>query len=152
MVTKSGVYSSLHSNCHHQITYACINFKIFFPLPYERKIWHYGNANIESIRSSLNNIDWDRLFTNTNVNKQVEIFNNCLTNVINNYIPNKTITIDDKDPPWLTSQIKNKINFKNDLYKNFLQNGRSHDDFYKIREACNSVNQSIIESGNAKSK
>ena len=149
MVTKSGVYSSLHPNCHHQITYACINFKIFFPPPYERKIWHYGNANIESIRSSLNNIDWDRLFTNTNVNKQVEIFNNCLTNVINNYIPNKTITIDDKDPPWLTSQIKNKINFKNDLYKNFLRNGRSHDDFYKIREACNSVNQSIIESKNA---
>ena len=145
MVTKSGVYSSLHSNCHHQITYACINFKIFFPPPYERKIWHYGNSNIEAIRSSLNNIDWDRLFTNANVNRLVEIFNNCITNVFNNYIPHETITIDDKDPPWLTPRIKKKISDKNTLYKEYLQNGKSQIDFNKVHDACNLINELIVE-------
>ena len=69
MVSNSGVYPSLHTNCHHQIIYAHINFKIFFPPPYERKVWHYAKANTDAIRISINNIDWDRLFANANVNR-----------------------------------------------------------------------------------
>ena len=30
-------------------------------------------------------------------------------NIFSNYIPNKFVTIDDKDPPWMTERIKNKI-------------------------------------------
>ena len=32
LISKKGIYSSLHPNCHHQIIYAEINFKIFFLL------------------------------------------------------------------------------------------------------------------------
>ena len=32
LVMKSGVHSSLHPNCHHQITYATFNLKIHYPL------------------------------------------------------------------------------------------------------------------------
>ena len=34
---------------------------------------------------------------------------------IPNYIPNKYVTIDDRDPPWMTEKIKNKINLKRSL-------------------------------------
>ena len=37
LVMESGVHSSLHPNCHHQITYAKFNLKIYYPPPYERK-------------------------------------------------------------------------------------------------------------------
>ena len=30
-------------------------------------------------------------------------------NVFSNYIPNKLITINDKDLPWMNNEIKNKI-------------------------------------------
>ena len=47
LVMESGVHPSLHSNCHHQITYAKFNQKIHYPPPYVREIWHYQKANID---------------------------------------------------------------------------------------------------------
>ena len=41
LVMESGVHSSLHENCHHQLAYAKFNLKVWYPPPYERKIWHY---------------------------------------------------------------------------------------------------------------
>ena len=38
LVMESGVHSSLHPNCYHQITYAKFNLKIHYPPPYEREI------------------------------------------------------------------------------------------------------------------
>ena len=34
----SGVRSSLHPNCHHQIIYSTFNLNIFYPLPYQRLV------------------------------------------------------------------------------------------------------------------
>ena len=38
------------------------------------------------------------MFFNKNVHEQGSIFNNTLMNTFSNYIPNKYITIDDRDP------------------------------------------------------
>ena len=38
LAMESGVYSSLHPNCHYQVVFAKINLKIYFPPPYECKI------------------------------------------------------------------------------------------------------------------
>ena len=38
LITDSGIYPSLHSNCHHQIIYGKFNLKIFYPPRYERHI------------------------------------------------------------------------------------------------------------------
>ena len=149
MIAKSGVLASLHPNCHHQITFAKINFKIYYPPPYERKVWHYGRANEEAIRSSLDNINWELVFNNVNVNKQVEIFNNYISNIFENFIPNEIITINDQDPPWLTSSIKKKINEKDSFYRSYIQNGRSLSDFEKVQESCCTINNLILESKKA---
>ena len=50
---ESGVYSLLHSNCHHHITFAKFNVKIHYPLAYERKIWNYQKANVDQIRQVI---------------------------------------------------------------------------------------------------
>ena len=54
----SGVHSLLHENCHHQIIYAKLNLKIFYPPLYEREIWHYQKANIENIRKAIDQFPW----------------------------------------------------------------------------------------------
>ena len=36
IVVESGVHPSLHPNCHHQIAFAKLNFKIYYPPPYLR--------------------------------------------------------------------------------------------------------------------
>ena len=55
---ESRVYSSLHPNCHHQITYSKFNLKIYYPPPYEREIWHYEKANVDHIRGSIDEFSW----------------------------------------------------------------------------------------------
>ena len=148
LISKKGIYSSLHPNCHHQIIYAEINFKICFPPPYERHIWHYNRANILAIRQSLESINWQREFDHKGVNKQVEILNNYLINVCQNYIPNEVIIIDDKDPPWITSNVRKKILVCNSLYKSFTINGRNVLDLEKFQESCKSLNDIISKSKN----
>ena len=55
--------------------------------------------------------------------------NEAILNVIRNYVPNKYITIDDKDPVWMNEIIKSKIKTKNLLFKKYIQNGRFESDF-----------------------
>ena len=54
LVMESGVHPSLHSNCHHQVTYAKFDLKIHYPLPYEREIWHYQKANTDQLGRKSN--------------------------------------------------------------------------------------------------
>ena len=35
-----------------------------------------------------------------------------------NFTPNKVVTFNDKDPPWMTEFIKLKIQQRNSIYKN----------------------------------
>ena len=35
-------------------------------------------------------------------------------------------TSNDKDPPWMTSNLKNKLNWKNGIYKDGLKNSKTN--------------------------
>ena len=65
-IVESGVLPSLYPTCHHQIIFAKVDFKIFFPPPYERRIWDFGKADVDSIRRAMSLIDWDRKFVPMN--------------------------------------------------------------------------------------
>ena len=62
-------------------------------------------------------VKWQFMFSNKNTHEQVAIFNGILMNIFSNYILKKYVTIDDRDPPWMTEKIKNKINLKRFLSK-----------------------------------
>ena len=113
LVIESGVDSSLHVSCHHQIVFAKFNLKICYPPPYSRQVWYFKEAEIDLIRRALNDSNWERAFSNTNVNEKVCIFNKSVLNVLSNFIPHETIFCDDKDPPWFNSQIKSLLQAKN---------------------------------------
>ena len=38
-----------------------------------------------------------------------------MLNIFTNYVSNKVITVDDKDPPWMTDFIKSKFEWRNTL-------------------------------------
>ena len=54
-------------------------------------------------------MNWNFLSSNKSVHEQVTILNQTLRNNFSNYMPNKLITVDDKDPPWMNEIIKKKI-------------------------------------------
>ena len=57
------------------------------------------------------------MFNNKYVHKWVSIFNEILMNVFSNFTPNKLVTLDDRDSPWMNDFVKSKIKWKNQLYK-----------------------------------
>ena len=48
-----------------------------------------------------------------------------ILNVFTNYVSDKVITTDDKDPPWITEFIKSKIQWRNSTYKNFQNSSKN---------------------------
>ena len=52
-------------------TFAKLNLQIIYPTSYERLVWDYRNANASSVQKALNMIDWNKLFSNGTVGKQI---------------------------------------------------------------------------------
>ena len=96
LVTSSGVRASLFPSCHHQIVYAHLDFKVVFPPPYQRKVWKYKSADVTSIQRSLSIIDWEKLFQNISIDAQVNLLNEILLNIFENFIPSKILTCNNK--------------------------------------------------------
>ena len=103
---NSGVHTTLHPNCHHQTVHTKFNLNISYSPRYQRLIWDYEKADSEKIKKALDSLNWERLFNKKNIDVQVAAFNETILNVFRNYVPNKYITIDDKDPAWMNETIK----------------------------------------------
>ena len=88
------------------------------------------------------------MFANKTVHQQVNLLNNIILNVFANFVPNKVITCDDRDPPWINDNIKNKIRWKNSMYKNHKINGKKIEDYELLTKAVSKVSQLIEESKN----
>ena len=146
VVVNSGIFQSIHQSCHHQIVFAKVNLKIFYPPPYTRRIWDYSNANHETINNAIDGFDWEKAFSNVNVHTQVKLFNETLSNIFMNFDPNKLITVDDRDPPWVTEKIKKLLIDKNKLYKLYIKNGRKIGVYEKLLNMTNNITTEISNS------
>ena len=49
-----------------------------------------------------------------------------------NIVPNKLITVDDRDLPWVTENIKKLLEDKSKLYTQYIKNGRREEDYEKL--------------------
>ena len=56
------------------------------------------------------------------VNQKVNIFNECSLNVFYNFIPNKKIKFNHKDPLWMTEYVKSKLREPSSLVKRYYKN------------------------------
>ena len=74
LLIESGTHPSLHPNCHPWIIFAKFNFHFVYPPPYEKEIWHYLKANIDLNKRAINSFDWEKVFSNIDVDIMVSIF------------------------------------------------------------------------------
>ena len=86
------------------------------------------------------------MFSCKNVHQQVHIFNKTIINIFSNFIPNKLVTFDDKDHPWMTEKLKEKIKQKHKVYRDYLKNGKTEADYMYVHHAITEVSQLISES------
>ena len=54
-------------------------------------------------------------------------------NIFSNFTPNKLVTFDDRDAPWMNDFVKSKIKWKNQLYKIYTKNGYKPNDYLQLQ-------------------
>ena len=84
---------------------------------------------------TIETFNWEKLLENKNVNEQLYLFNKTMLNIFHNFIPNKNIICNDKDPPWFNNHIKTLIEKKNHLFKSYMANGRLAVDRVRLQKA-----------------
>ena len=139
LVVDSGVCSSLHSNCHHQITFSKYNLTVECPSPHESLVLDYNKANIEPIKQAAMQINWKNLFLNKDVRQQVRKLNDTVINIFSNFLPNKIVTLDDRNPFWMTEYIKTKIQQCDNIYKNYLRSSKNGQNCQSLKSATDDV-------------
>ena len=128
---ESGVRSSLQETCHHQLVYAKFNLKIWCPPPYERKMWHYEQANADPLKRAIKQFPFEKSFRNLRSNEMAYLFNKTMKNILSNYISHETVTCDDRDPPWINNKIKQLIQEINNTYRIYILSSKNSQIFEK---------------------
>ena len=107
VMDSASLHASLYLHCHHQIILAKFDLKVFHPPPYERTMWHFSQANSDRIKRAVDLLDRESALHDLDVNEQVPLFNDAITDIMSNFVPNKIIICDDPDPPCMnTSAVK----------------------------------------------
>ena len=76
----------------------------------------------------------------------VDIWTKTIYNILSDFIPHQTITIDDKDPPWFNTKIKSLLQEKNKIYKIFRKDRNNTQLLRKLGHLQNCLNNSIDSS------
>ena len=64
-------------------------------------------------------------------------------NVFSNFVSNKFVTFNDRDPPWMTSNIKYKINYCNNIYREYMKKGKQQVDYMKLQNTIKELSELI---------
>ena len=79
---------------------------LFYPLQYERAVWHFKDVNSDRIKRAIDIFDWKYALNNLDANNQVFVFDSTIMDIITNFFSNETITCDTRDPPWMNNYKK----------------------------------------------
>ena len=148
-IIDSGAIPSPDPCCKHSIVYGKINMNVPPPPPYKRKIWDYNKANVSQIKIDLSQANWGLLLQNKTANHMVEIFQSKFLAIMEDHIPNKTITIDSNYAPWITPSVKTALRRNHRVFKKWVKRGKIATEKDRVNQIQSETN-SIIS--NAKSK
>ena len=119
-----------------------MNLKVEYPPPYQHLVWNFKKSNNDAIKRAIELVNWNSLFSRKNVCEQVGIFNQTLMNIFSNYIPNKFITIDDKDPH---EYFQRKIMDKKVACNSFGTNNNNYDAYFKLQTISTELSEIILK-------
>ena len=66
-------------------------------------------------------------------------------NIFSNYIPNRLITVDDKDTPWMNENIKKKIMAKKYADDSFTANKKNYEVYLKLQTISAELSEMILK-------
>ena len=109
--------------CYHCPVYGVSNFLKPKYKCSDITIWKYDQGDYENLRRKFHVFDWNSISIN-NVDKYAGNLTEVLSNDAKLFIPNKKVTINPHEPPWITCNIKRKIRQRRTLYRKAKLTGR----------------------------
>ena len=100
-------------------------------------VWDYDKLNAEKMTQVLIDTDWDRVLEG-DINSSTEKFTEVIIDAASKAIPVKTITIQPRDKPWMTSFLKHNMNKRDRLFR-LAQRRQTTEDWDKWRQQRNRV-------------
>ena len=116
MVIRHGVLDPLCSD--HKPIFACINSVRQAPSVYKRLLWDFNNSNFDLFREKLEEVNISDAIDDINdVDKSVQVFTETFMEISKLDIDNKTVTIRNRDKPWMHNKIRKQIRIRNRIHK-----------------------------------
>ena len=119
---------------------------IEYPTPLSDQFGTTKKANIDSIQKALKQINRKFFFSNKPVHQQVDILNNTLMNLSSNFIPNKLVTFNEKDPPWMSQYLKKQIKQHKKIYAEYLNGKNGSVDYITLQNVMAEVSELVCKS------
>ena len=127
LFVDSGVLPSPDEKCKHQIIHGKVNFEVPTPPKYVRKMLDFIGENDDSIRNEMRSVDWNLVLQGKDVNQMVDDFNSIFKNIIEVNVPSRSVTVDDRDAPWINNVVKTGLMRNKRVYKSWVKRGRPND-------------------------
>ena len=74
-------------------------------------MWDFSPAKSDRIKRAVNLFHWKSALIDLDINEQVPVFNDTITNIMSNFVPNEIIIYDDCDPPWMKTSVAKLLIF-----------------------------------------
>ena len=109
-----------------------INSKRFSPKL--KSFRNYKNLNIDMLRTDVEDINWEALYSTNNVTQAWNLFKNAFLNQINKHAPIVSKRIRGRPCPWLTEELSAELNKKDQLFRKAKKSQNPLDwNVYKIQ-------------------
>ena len=97
-------------------------------MQYSRKFWHFDRARENSIKAAVLRYPWEISLGKLNPNRQVDILNETIINIMSNFVPNEVRTVNPREPEWMNTNITNLSRKNNKIFKKYKKNGYKNED------------------------
>ena len=64
-------------------------------------MWEFSQAKSARIKRAVELLDWESALIDSDVNEKVPVFNDIITNIMSNFVPNEIIICDNSDTLWM---------------------------------------------------
>ena len=93
----------------------------------------------------MTSVPWEHLFSNRPLNDMVSIFTDNFLHIINSNIPNRIVTFDDGDAPWVTPPLKYLLHKDRKIYSKWNKNGRVRDHYARVKLHQEKTKKAIVD-------
>ena len=97
------------------------------------------------ITSLTRETDWQSKFMRLGSNGMTEVFTSTIFDILSTNIPNKTIKCNDKDPPWITPNLKAAIKRQHRILRKYKDRDRKLENWNIVKRVRNETSKLIAK-------